>query len=80
VVRGTVKTWHDEDGWGVLVSPEVPGEVFAHFSHIEAEGYRHLDAGASVNFEYEAHPEGQDEGQDVYYYRATRVVEAAPEQ
>jgi hypothetical protein len=24
VTRGTVKTWHDDEGWGVLVSPEAP--------------------------------------------------------
>jgi cold shock protein len=77
VVRGTVKTWHDEEGWGVLVSPRVDGDVFAHFGHIEAEGYRALDSGATVDFEYEPYPEGQDEGDEVYYYRATRVREAA---
>lgn len=22
---GTVRTWHDEEGWGVIDSPETPG-------------------------------------------------------
>lgn len=42
MVDGVVKRWSDEDGWGVLVSREVPGEVFVHFSHVEGEGYRSL--------------------------------------
>jgi CspA family cold shock protein len=67
---GKVKQWSDEDGWGVLTSPEVPGEVFAHFMHIEAEGYRSLDDGEHVQFDWEYYPAGQDG----YYYRATRVT------
>ena len=70
VVRGTVKSWNADDGWGVLVSPQVSGDVWAHFSQIEAEGFRELEAGASVDFEYEAYPEGQDG----YHCRATRIV------
>jgi CspA family cold shock protein len=70
VALGTVNRWSDEDGWGVLTSPEVPGEVFAHFAHIEAEGYRSLDDGEHVEFEWEHFPPGQDG----YYYRATRIA------
>ena len=69
MVPGTVKTWNDDEGWGVLVSPEVAGEVWASFAHLEAEGYRSLDDGERVTFEYEA-VEG---GQDGYDYRATRI-------
>jgi cold shock protein len=67
---GTVKHWSDDDGWGVLTSPEVPGEVFAHFSRIDGDGYRSLDAGEQVQFEWEDFAPGQDG----YFYRATRVV------
>jgi hypothetical protein len=38
VVDGTVKLWNDDEGWGVLASPQVPGDVWAHFSHIVATG------------------------------------------
>jgi CspA family cold shock protein len=59
IAKGTVQRWHDEEGWGVLVSPEVAGTVFAHFSHIQqATGYRSLTAGQNVEFDY-ATP-GQD--------------------
>ena len=33
-VQGHVVSWDEEAGWGVLASPEVPGEVWAHFSSI----------------------------------------------
>ena len=70
MVEGTVKRWDDDEGWGVLTSPEVPGEVFAHFSRIEADGYRSLHDGERVRFDWEDSPSGQDG----CYYRATRVV------
>jgi CspA family cold shock protein len=60
MVRGTVESWNDDEGCGVLVSPDAPGGVCAHFSHIEAEGYRTLATGADVSFDYECVPGGQD--------------------
>jgi CspA family cold shock protein len=70
MVRGSVKEWNQDLGWGVLVSPDVPGEVWAHFIHIEAEEtFRSLDAEAAVEFDFIAPPGGQDG----FEYRATRV-------
>jgi CspA family cold shock protein len=73
MVEGSVKSWDDDAGWGVLVSREVPGELFAHFMHIDAEGYRSLMPGEHVRFDWEPYPSGQDG----YFYRATRVVRAS---
>jgi CspA family cold shock protein len=71
MVAGTVKQWYDEEGWGVLTSPSVGGDVFVHFSHIESSSeYRSLDNGEGVQFEWEPFPEGQDG----CFFRATRVV------
>jgi CspA family cold shock protein len=67
----TVKSWSDEEGWGVLVSPDVGGDIWAHFSAIDGTGYRELVAGQTVTFEVE------DLGgpiQDGYRFRASRVV------
>jgi cold shock protein len=73
VAEGTVNYWNDDEGWGVLTSPEVPGEVWAHFSHItdgDETGYRSLNEGDRVQFEWEDYPPGQDG----YFLRARRVT------
>jgi cold shock CspA family protein len=57
----------------VLVSPEVSGEVWTHFSQIVSDdenGYRSLSDGQRVRFAYEHYPPGQDG----YYSRAVWVV------
>lgn len=56
-VVGEVREWHDEEGWGVLVTPDGLA-VWCHFSHLEMEGYRSLAPGARVEFDYEQ--PGQD--------------------
>ena len=56
MVRGTVKWWDDEAGWGVLTSRAFPGDVFAHFTCIEAGGYRSLNDGEEVEFDCELVP------------------------
>ncbi|MDT0573559.1 cold shock domain-containing protein [Streptomyces sp. DSM 3412] len=69
-VHGTVRSWDDESGWGVLTSPEVPGEVWAHFSAVstpEPGAFASLEPGESVLFTWE------QADQDDYAYRATKV-------
>jgi CspA family cold shock protein len=71
MVEGTVKAWSDDEGWGVLKSAEVPGDVWAHFSAIETTGFGTLAVGQRVTFEV------LDLGgpiQDGYRYRAERVL------
>ena len=50
--QGTVKIWHRELGWGVLTSPDVREEVWAHLSAIELIGYQELLDGDPVEFRY----------------------------
>ncbi len=72
VLPGTVKNWHEEEGWGVLVSPDLPGEVFAHHVHIRGQdGYRTFAAGDPVVFE------ADEQGQDGCQYRARWVQRLA---
>lgn len=65
---GTVRMWNDEEGWGVIDSPQTPGGCWAHFSHIVAEGFRTLEVGATVSLDWQ-----QVTNQDGYRYCATRV-------
>jgi cold shock protein len=54
--KGTVKIWHADLGWGVLISRDVDREIWAHFSAIDSaidpSGYRELYVGDSVEFRY----------------------------
>jgi len=52
-VAGVVRRFDAEEGWGVIVAPDVPGDCFVHFSNIEISGYRELRAGQQVRFTYE---------------------------
>lgn len=65
--RGTVRVWHAEQGWGVLDSPSTPGGCWAHYSAVLVPGHRALDAGAAVEFAFEAAE------QDGYAFRAVEV-------
>ncbi|MCO5992022.1 hypothetical protein [Actinoallomurus rhizosphaericola] len=73
-VPGQVVSWDAEAGWGVLTSPEVPGEVWAHFSAIrlaDPGGYRVLCPRESVLFTWE------EADQDGYSFRAVEVRRAS---
>lgn len=67
--EGVVEWFSDEEGWGAISAPEVPGGCFVHFSNIETSGYRALRAGQHVRFTFE------EPGilQDGYRYRALGV-------
>jgi CspA family cold shock protein len=72
-----VKFFKAEKGWGAIVSPELPHDVWAPFSTIEAEGYRSLAEDDEVEFRYEDCWGSQDS----WHYRTTwvrRVGDAPP--
>jgi cold shock protein len=46
---GIVKWFNAEKGYG-FITAENGKEVFAHYSHIQADGYKALDAGQEVEF------------------------------
>lgn len=69
-MRGTVRSWDEESGWGVLVSRDVPGEVWAHFSAVRAAdpgAFVSLAPGEDVLFTWE------EAEQDGFSYRAVQV-------
>jgi CspA family cold shock protein len=71
MIEATVKQWTDDEGWGVLSSPEVDGDIWAHFSALQADGFRTLTAGDTASVEV------VDLGgpiQDGYRYRAERII------
>jgi cold shock protein len=66
-VEARVRVWHDEEGWGVVDSPETPGGCLVHFSHVDMAGYRSLRGVGTVELEYQEVP------QDGYRFAAVRV-------
>jgi cold shock protein len=70
VVTATVREWSEEEGWGVLDSPETPGGCFGHYSDIQVPGFRTLSPGQQVDLTWEA----PGFKQDGYDYRAVSIV------
>jgi CspA family cold shock protein len=65
--RGVVKFFRAEKGWGGITSPDVPADVWVHYSDIEGDGYKTLEEGQPVEFEC------VKQQQDSWQYVATRV-------
>ncbi|EKE79835.1 cold shock domain-containing protein CspD [Idiomarina xiamenensis] len=58
MATGKVKWFNNSKGFGFIESEEREGDIFAHYSTIEMEGYRTLKAGQSVEFELQEGPKG----------------------
>ena len=63
MIRGTVKWFNDAKGFGFITHDK--GDVFVHFSTIEAEGFKTLKDGEEVDYELLEGPKGLN---------ATRVI------
>ncbi len=66
-VRGRVKFFKPDKGWGGIESDEAPGDVWVHWAVIDMPGLRVLTAGQEVEFRFE------QANQDSWNYRATSV-------
>lgn len=49
--RGTVKWFSEKRGFGFIVDSDVPGDIFVHFSAIQADGFKTLCEGDRVDYE-----------------------------
>lgn len=56
-LRGTVKWFSDEKGFG-FITREDGDDVFVHHSAIQADGYRSLKEGQAVEFDVQQGPKG----------------------
>lgn len=54
---GKVKWFNDAKGYGFITHPD-GRDVFVHYSSIEGEGFRTLDQGQEVEYEWKEGPKG----------------------
>lgn len=58
MVRGTVKWFNDQKGFG-FITPENGKDVFVHHSAIQGDGYKSLAEGQAVEFDITTGPKGE---------------------
>ena len=52
-MKGTVKWFKPEKGYGFITPNDGGGDVFVHYSAIKCEGYKTLEKDAKVSFTIE---------------------------
>ena len=58
MVKGTIKWFSDQKGYGFITPEGGKKDVFVHFSAIQGSGFRTLAEGQQVQFEITAGPKG----------------------
>ena len=64
-MRGTVKWFDTQKGYGFIIDSESKKDVFVHHSNIIMDGFRHLNEDDIVNFELGAGKDGREQAVDV---------------
>lgn len=59
MATGTVKWFNDAKGFGFITPDDGSTDLFAHFSAIQAGGFKSLKEGQKVNFEVAQGPKGK---------------------
>lgn len=68
MATGKVKWFNDQKGFGFIAADADGMDVFVHHTVIEGEGFRTLEDGEGVEYEFESGPKG---------LKATRVKRLA---
>ncbi|KJR43736.1 cold-shock DNA-binding protein family protein [Candidatus Magnetoovum chiemensis] len=73
MATGTVKWFNDAKGFGFITPDQGSDELFAHFSAIQASGFRTLKEGQKVTFEVVDGPKGK-QAQNISVMDATSAA------
>jgi CspA family cold shock protein len=57
-IKGRVKWFDVERGFGFIKNPDKGPDIFVHYSAIRTEGFKSLDEGEEVEFEVTETPKG----------------------
>jgi CspA family cold shock protein len=61
-MRGVVKWFSSQKGYGFITPSDGGKDLFVHFSGINGDGYKSLNEGDKVDFEAIEGPKGQQAG------------------
>jgi cold shock protein len=50
-VRGKVKWFNNQKGYGFITKDDGSGDVFVHYSAVQGNGFKSLEEGDAVEFE-----------------------------
>ena len=75
-MRGTVKWFNNQKGYGFLES-EDGKDVFLHYSNIVMEGFKELEENDVVNFEVGVGNDGREQAINVTPIVTTKMIEKA---
>jgi CspA family cold shock protein len=78
MATGTVKWFNDAKGFGFIEPDQGGGDVFAHFSAIQMDGFRTLKQGSKVQYDLVAGPKGML-AQNIQQIDANTAAEASPD-
>ena len=59
MATGTVKWFNDAKGFGFITPDHGSDDLFAHFSDIQAKGFKSLQEGQKVSFDVKQGPKGK---------------------